>query len=251
MLTALRSSDDARAFAWTEEKSQGPWVCPECARAALLRKGRIKSHHFAHKPPVLCEYGRGETEAHRKCKTAIFEALRAYPGVSNADIEHRLGAVRPDVYAVFNGQPIAIEVQRSQLTIPVIEARTEAYHRLNVPVLWLSLWRPELATQKCTPKAWEKWLHAAQMGRAYYWADYGDALDIVPVHFADFLLDVTEYDGHGGYTKRSRRWRTPQPLLPARHVLSDFSRHPFGPYGEGAMAVPARTIWLDRALKWW
>ena len=68
-------------------KAQGPFVSPECTKAVIVRKCRTKVDHFAHLPPVTCQYGAGETELHRKCKTQIFEALRACPHVTKLELE--------------------------------------------------------------------------------------------------------------------------------------------------------------------
>lgn len=29
--------------------------CPNCSKPLVLKKGRVVIHHFAHKPPVLCD----------------------------------------------------------------------------------------------------------------------------------------------------------------------------------------------------
>jgi competence protein CoiA len=73
MLCAIRQRDNKKALAPDESKSNSPFVCPRCAAEVILKKGSVKTHHFAHWPPVLCEYGQGETEEHRKCKLAIYE----------------------------------------------------------------------------------------------------------------------------------------------------------------------------------
>lgn len=74
MLTAIRS-DSQKTLAQDANKIDAPFTCPECNKNVILRKGLIKTPHFAHKPPVTCQYGQGESEEHRKCKQAIFNCL--------------------------------------------------------------------------------------------------------------------------------------------------------------------------------
>ena len=135
MLTALRQSDSAKVLARASEKSEAPFLCPRCRRELVLRKGRIKVHHFAHKPPVTCALGKGETEQHLKAKLEIFDALRTEPNVSELELEKDLGMSVADVYARISGVPVAVEIQRSELSVNDIVARTKNYHRLGIAVL--------------------------------------------------------------------------------------------------------------------
>src|SRR6185369_16980461 len=103
MLCAIRQRDSQKVVAWDQQKSDGPFSCPLCVAETILRKGTMKVHHFAHKPPLTCEYGRGETECHRECKTAIYEALRRHRGFRDVEIERSVGTVRPDVSGLMDG----------------------------------------------------------------------------------------------------------------------------------------------------
>ena len=58
MLCAIRQRDRQRIAAWDQEKSDGPFYCPVCVEETILKKGTMKVHHFAHKPPIRCEYGK-------------------------------------------------------------------------------------------------------------------------------------------------------------------------------------------------
>src|SRR5215475_8649739 len=86
-------------------KSDGPFSCPLCVEETILKKGTMKVHHFAHKPPITCEYGRGETEQHRECKLTIYEGLRRHRRFRDVDIEKSMGTVRPDVSGLMGGTP--------------------------------------------------------------------------------------------------------------------------------------------------
>src|ERR1044072_4639045 len=101
--------------------------CPLCVAETILKKGTMKVHHFAHKPPITCEYGRGETERHRECKLAIYEGLRGHRRFCDVEIERQMGTVRPDVSGLMGGISFAIEVQISALTISQIVHRTSEY----------------------------------------------------------------------------------------------------------------------------
>lgn len=44
------------------------YTCPKCKRPVILKRGRIKIAHFAHKPPTNCTWAKGETLAHLEAK---------------------------------------------------------------------------------------------------------------------------------------------------------------------------------------
>ena len=255
MLTATRVGDAAKVFAVESENSHGPFACPRCHRELSLRKGRIKVHHFAHKPPVTCSHGKGETEAHRQAKFEIYGALRREPNVSVVELEKDFGMSVADVYACIDGAHVAVEIQRSNLSVNEIIRRTENYHRYGVAVLWAGLHRPALLDRKFSPQAWEKWCHAAYYGRVYYW-DSGQVFRVY--HFGEYKLHVsssTWYEGGsemsaGGYERRSKRWRTPVPGVPC--VLSGSFRSKFRDSWSGPkVAIPACTLYGDIGQKWW
>ena len=63
-------------------KEDGPFTCPMCNGPALVKKGRVKIHHFSHIPPTHCAYGLGESEKHRQVKQEIYDALSLHPDVT-------------------------------------------------------------------------------------------------------------------------------------------------------------------------
>ena len=256
MLCGIRNTDNTKVFANASEKSEGPFSCPGCKGELVLRKGKIKIHHFAHKPPYNCNRGEGETEAHRKCKESIYRSLSNRGNVSYLDVEADFGSVVADVYAVINNVPVAIEVQRSKLSVNEITRRTSEYNRLGINVLWLALFNEKLNNDKYSPSAWEKWCHAVYFGRVYYWlAD----LTVVPVHFSDYQLYVEESNWYesggyerteGGYYRTSKRYKTPN----AGHNV-DIATH-FGPrqknsWSRGSVYIPDCRIYMDNQRAWW
>lgn len=52
MLCAIRQSDRQKVAAWDQQKNDGPFSCPFCIEETILKKGTMKVHHFAHKPPI-------------------------------------------------------------------------------------------------------------------------------------------------------------------------------------------------------
>jgi len=197
-----------------EEKSNGPFLCAECGVEVILKGGESRVTHFAHINPMACRYAEGESEAHRACKMEIYEALRQAPGVRDVALERSLGNVRPDVSAYINNIPVAIEVQVSSLSLPTITRRTITYAQKGIHVLWLLQWTPELDVQRYTPTLWEKWIHAAYFGRVYYWVT---GLTIASYHFDSHFTTIPKRtwlnEKHkrmtaGGYSKRSKRYRT-------------------------------------------
>src|SRR4051812_29310819 len=200
MLTAAREDNGQKVAAWEVERKDGPFRCFCCRQVVTLRKGEIKAPHFAHVPPVTCEYGTGESEAHRLCKIALYENLSRDPRVRKCEMERDLGTVRPDVSAYINGVPVALEVQLSNLSLAKIQHRTLEYARKGIYVLWLPLYTSALKRELYAPRPWERWLHATYFGRVYYWLE---GLKVAPVHFRDYY-----YHARGrtkDYKKLSRK----------------------------------------------
>jgi competence protein CoiA len=214
MLSARRKSDGQTVAAYFQRKLDGPFSCLQCGDEVILKCGRNRMNHFAHANPIACKFAEGESELHRRCKMEIFEALQNTPGVQDAALERALGENRPDVSAYINGVPVAIEVQISSLSLETIMRRTIDYYRKGIAVLWLLQWTPALDSPRYAPKHWEKWIHAAYFGRAYYWLE---GLTVFSYHFGPHFKTVPKKswyskDGEkimgGGYSERSKRYRT-------------------------------------------
>ena len=257
MLTSIQKLDAKKVAAWEVTKADGPFSCPKCQSETILRKGMIKIPHFAHKPPIFCEYGKGESEHHRRCKNEIYLQLVKHSNIT-VELEKDLGNVVPDIFIDFGEDKlkVAIEVQISQLTMSRIISRTSEYNRLGIYVLWLPIYDDILEEERYSPKAWEKWLHATYYGRVYYWVK--DLL-ITPVHFDEYQLYVEDSEWYesggelrseGGYYKRSKRYRTPK-----KGTIVDFAKD-FKPntrrsWSGGDIVVPECKILVDKQQKWW
>lgn len=153
MLTSIRKTDSAKVVAIYSEKNLGPFLCPECKCETILKKGRIKSPHFAHKPPFSCQFGTGEKEFHRKAKDEIYKELSNSEIVDFCELEFGLKDVRPDVYFEMNKTKFAIEIQVSNFTLNEIINRTEKYNYLGVYVLWLPPYNDKLKSKRYAPKS--------------------------------------------------------------------------------------------------
>jgi competence protein CoiA len=256
MLTSVRKADLVKVVAHETTKTEGPFACPKCGSETILHKGFIRVAHFAHKPPVSCEYGTGESERHRQCKQEIYTQLSSYRNIS-CELEKDLGKVVPDIFIDCGaGNPkIAIEVQISSLTMERIIERTREYNRLNVHVLWLPLYTEALKQERYAPKAWERWLHATYYGRVYYWME---GLSVAVFHFDQYQLYVEATDwfengeqhSAGGYYRKSKRYRTPRPG-PIVHITNDFTLNQRKAWSGSEMVVPECKLFVDTHRPWW
>jgi len=269
MLVARIDTQEIPVIARDVTKEDGPFRCPECAGIVLVKKGHVKVHHFAHKPPFDCQYGQGESEEHRRAKMAIYDALRVHPDVTKAQLERSLpkGPVRPDVSCYIRGTPVAIEIQLSTLGLDEIDRRTRAYHSLGICVLWMPLYTDELEHQvqsilaelgglretdqekrnRYSPAVWEKYLHTLYFGHVFYWSEHAT---VRPVHFADFEMHVEggyDEDGneHRGYFRSSKRYRTPE-IGPPLSII-DFVPLQRKAWIEANITIPAAHLWTTKA----
>lgn len=244
MLTAIRQLDGVKVGAWEAAREERPFLCPCCAEVVTLRHGGIIAPHFAHRPPVVCEYGAGESEEHRRCKIAIYEALLQHPRVRKCEMERDLGSVRPDVSAYINDVPVALEVQASNLTLEKIRHRTGEYARRGIYVLWLPVYKEGLRAELYGPRPWERWLHEAYFGRVYYWVE---GLSIQPVHFRDYVTEVR------GRTKDYARLSSRKVPIDGRPVslTEDFMPVERDPLRRDFIKIPRARLFMDRQPGWY
>ena len=243
-MCAIRQRDRQRVAAWDQQKTDGPFSCPRRIEETILKKGTMKVHHFAHKPPITCEYGRGETERHRECKVTIYEGLRRHGGFRDVEIERSMSTVRPDVSGYMNGIPFAIEVQISALTMDQIVYRTSEYAKKGIYVLWLALHDPALEQNRYSPRVWERWVHAAYFGRIYYWIQ---GLEAIPYHLGECI----EFVESCGYRKLFKRFRVPKKGRTVSLVDSFIPQHRAVEWRSRRIVVPESRLLIDKQRKWW
>lgn len=252
MLSAQNSNGDILASEAVKE--DGPFTCPMCGGIALLKKGRVKIHHFAHKPPTDCAYGAGESEAHRKAKLEIYEALIKHPDVSKLKLERPLGEVRPDISFYLKDTPIAIEVQVSTLSLDTIDKRTRAYKKKGISLLWASPFDIGIKyVERYSPALWEKYLHTLYFGKLYYWLE-GEILQ--PVRFDEYKIQVelsSWYDSNGdeqyagGYERYSKRYRTPHLLKPVN--ITSLTTVTRSAWSSKNLTAPDARLWCEPRQK--
>ncbi|MBK8943783.1 MAG: competence protein CoiA [Ignavibacteriae bacterium] len=256
MLTAEIKSNSQKVVATSANKNDKPFICPECKKDVTLKKGKIVAHHFAHKPPVNCEYGKGETEEHRNAKLTLYEELKKNTSFTVCELEHSLGTVRPNIYLEDNGYKIAIELQVSNLTANQLVEKTKIYFSKKIHVLWLAIYNKNILSSPYTPKSWEKWLHTLNYGKVYYWKE---KTKIIPIHFDDFMLDRPQKEWYekggehrveGGYEYRSKRYRTPN-VGDELELTSDFKKTINNGFKKSKIEVPECLILTDTKQKWW
>ena len=151
----------------------------------MLKKGRVVIHHFAHKPPIVCDWARGETLAHLEAKRIVHEALTAR-GIK-AELEYSVetlpGDRRADVMAWSpGGRMIAIELQHTSISADEIAERAFAYARAGAAQIWISflpasVWKGALEkadgtwlVRRYAPRQFELWIDGltAKAGRWMY-----------------------------------------------------------------------------------
>jgi competence protein CoiA len=259
MLTAIK--DRHKVIARDVERNQAPFICPGCNSEVVLKKGLLKTHHFAHKASCNCQFGQGESELHRQAKQEIYDNLCQVDWFT-CEMEKSFDSVRSDIWVKSErtDREYAIEIQISNLSLPQIIHRTKCYKQLGIYVLWLPVLaeRPALLSGELSyrPNAWEKWLHALNYGRVYYWHS---GLSIQPVHFEPEKVYVpirSYYDQYGyeqtsgGYTKTHKSIKSVVYGKPVNFV-SDFKLENRNPWFEGEIEIPQAKILVDRFDPWW
>ncbi|NBN13221.1 competence protein CoiA [Proteus sp. G4398] len=241
VLTANTESG-TRVIAHEAEKNGTRYFCPECNSEVTLKKGQVLTHHFAHKPPVTCYYGVGESEAHRHAKVCIYNALLQCEDVEQVEIEKSFDDVRADIFAVIKGTPVAIEIQKSTLKPETIIKRTEAYTRKGIYILWLLLEDQRIHEARFIPKWWEKWIHAAYFGKVFFWfsGEY-----VMPVSFDTAYTYVEATDWGGGYNKPLKRYKKPI-FYDLISIVEDFIPSRGKAWNGGAFNIPDRLIFIQK-----
>ena len=198
MLSAVKRSTGEKVLADKAAKGSDIFYCPACGQDLLLRKGKIKVHHFAHQPVnKTCVY-RGESQTHLKIKKAIYDYFQDHFGhkVKKIELEYYLDIVRPDIYLEGKKKKIAIEIQVSSLSPEEVIRRTALYYKLGVYVLWVlpfdaerfiqPLPKSEFISKEFRLKAYESvisylyfkklvfWDLSTTFSRQFIWMDLGD-----------------------------------------------------------------------------
>lgn len=251
--------------------------CRGCGAPAVLKSGRIRIAHFAHKPDAGCAFGAKMSLAHLTAQRRIAEALRGR-GVGarlEAFMPSLVGDRRVDILAWPPERPkarIAIEVQASAMTTELIAARTRSYDLEGVAPLWLRLLDfgafervqtlPHRATiwiEKYRARAWERWAHD-HLGGRFWFLDQGTFLawrgTFAPAHgFAGDIVQWVELELDGPFELSDLRLNRGHVVGPdtSRRLAAWFvapGEPPVSPAAPWVRAVLKREPWgLDRHLE--
>jgi len=208
-------------------------VCPNCLSEVILKRGRIVIAHFAHKPPVECDWARGETLAHMEAKRIIAESFVSR-GL-RAEIEWPVPTLpshrRADVM-VWNdrGDSVAVELQHTAIDLDEIEARAFSYAGAGIAQIWIpflsdQIWdeadavkkpdgRSEYFVRRYPARPFERWIHGFNFGLVPYFDPTSKVLWFGSMEGHWISGDgSTWYDQWGqeqysaGYNRWSKRWR--------------------------------------------
>ena len=216
----------------TEADKGHEYHCPECQSVVVLKKGRIVTHHFAHKPPTDCRWAKGETREHLAAKQ-LFKEEFVGRGL-RAEVEHEVKSLpndrRADVMVWSpNGTPFALELQHTPIGYDDLENRTRSYIRAGVRVIWIPfirsiLWEDaevpqsdadgDFIIERFSARPLERWVNGFNYGRFWMYDPSDSALWEANLSTHNIHVPETSwYDSEGnenyagGYSKPSRRWR--------------------------------------------
>jgi competence protein CoiA len=187
----VASHEERRVEAWIAPR-EGAFRCPECAEPVVLKRGRIRIAHFAHRSRAACRWAAGETLAHLAAKRAIAEALAARGLRAGVEcvVPGLAGDRRADVVAWSpTGVRVAIELQHVAIGLDELERRAEAYAAAGVAQMWVPFLRLGLVEGADRPEAdgdrrlaayaarpFERWIDGFNEGGLWYWDPASSAL---------------------------------------------------------------------------
>jgi len=248
-------------------KSDGPFYCPDTFEDLIVRKCVEKQDHFAYSGRRSNVYGEGESKLHLECKNEICEALKeAFPSGKweverpiPENKEQKRAKLVPDISGRINKKPIAIEIQKSSLSLRTIIKRMKGYSSLGISILWIVPLKEDLGSEKFKPRLYEKYLHSIYYGRIYYWLK-GNGSKVIPVHYdkASRMIEASswyESDGTemsaGGYEKTYKTIFIPNysNVIDIKNFIIE-KRKKFIPANE-KKAIPESWIFRDNLRPWW
>lgn len=246
MLVASNNNQDDN-IAWLTNKNQGPFLCPSCNSEVILKKGKIRQHHFAHKSPEDCTYGKGESQQHLFVKRQIYEALTKHPNCSKCKMERVLKRVRPDISLYINDTRVAIEIQRSDISIDLIRQRTKRYTELDIYLLWIlpdnspsTFFHQGEEINVHRMKKWEEYLYIMYEECIYYWQKNA----FVTLYDFDILKTwVEESDWGGGYFNETKTLKIPSRMTDEIHIANDFQASIYNQKNTKNYTIPSAKLW--------
>lgn len=204
--------------------------CPGCLSEVTLKRGRQVVAHFAHKPLIRCEWGKGETPAHRNAKAQIAKVFRDR-GL-RAEVEFEVATLagdrRADVMTWHpKGRAVAIELQHTNIDLDNIERRAKSYAGAGIAQLWVPFLSAKaferamsrggryFVVERYSPRPFELWVSGFH-GDGQFWMYDPKGGAYWRCRLSPHYLWVPEssyYDSDGseniggGYHKESMRFR--------------------------------------------
>ena len=122
-----------------EAVKQAPgFLCPCCKSEVIIKAGRIKAPHFAHKHHAACQASsEPESAAHIKGKRDLFKWLSLH--FSQVELEAYFPEIkrRADILVTSGGKRYAVEFQCSQIPESELLERTHAYESVGIMPVWI------------------------------------------------------------------------------------------------------------------
>ena len=128
--------NDERVYAFKADDKTAEYVCPECKKPVVLRKGKIRIAHFSHKAKDHCRYGEGVSEEHLRAQKDLYDIFTSN-GIY-CELEYCFGNKRrADVYVEYQDKKIVFEIQHSNITFQTILERNLFYADKGCSVIWM------------------------------------------------------------------------------------------------------------------
>lgn len=225
--------DEKRVLIWNAKQGE-PYVCPECGMPVIPHKGPKVIHHFKHKAKSNCPYGAGETRDHLEAKAILQQTFisRGIPAESEVFVNclSQFGNRCADVMVSPPGRPfrVAVELQKSKISIKELFLRSKAYTTNNIYALWIpfiEINSPDENNNETHPygskthtlgrysaRPWEKelfklidqvWYYESKK-KMLWQADISACFLDVP--YSEFYSPDGELQTFGGYPRESERW---------------------------------------------
>lgn len=109
--------------------------CKYCHSLFLIKNGKIKIPHFAHKNRCECEYS-GESFQHILFKSILYKYFKNINNEISVELEKKLKVCKPDLLVKTKKCNIGCEVQISQ-ELDIIKRSISNYYSDNIYSLWV------------------------------------------------------------------------------------------------------------------
>ncbi|MCJ7840360.1 hypothetical protein MUB24_05400 [Lederbergia sp. NSJ-179] len=144
MLTALNQEGKLVSLVhtpktFTKQERSSFFYCPACKEPLILKAGKIRIPHFAHKREANCSFLFAEPESpqHLLGKKHLYTHYKRQ-GL-DVHLEYYLSEIqqRPDLFVKKENQAYAIEYQCSPLSRNRLKERTDGYRKMGILPIWI------------------------------------------------------------------------------------------------------------------